>query len=109
MSLGGSGTATPSTQLGFVPAAYAEVIAVSAWSDTNGAPDAAGGTYLCIRWGVQGDETWATGTNYGAVVDIAAPGVGIRSTSVRTLLRSLASPLANTAQHIEHLLNVSAL
>lgn len=64
----------------FVPAAYDEVIAVSAWSDTNGQSNANGATYTCAGWGTQTDETWATGTNYGSVVDIAAPGVGIRST-----------------------------
>lgn len=66
----------------FVPAAYDEVIAVSAWSDTNGLADATGANYTCTGWGVQTDETWATGTNYGAVVDIAAPGVGINSTTL---------------------------
>jgi subtilisin family serine protease len=130
---------------GFVPAGYDEVIAVSAWSDTNGAPDATGASYTCAGWGVQTDETWATGTNYGSVVDIAAPGVGIRSTmmgstygymcgtsmasphvsgaaalalkkwpglspsSVKTVLKALASPLADTVQHTENLLNVSGL
>jgi subtilisin family serine protease len=64
----------------FVPAGYAEVIAVSAWSDTNGAQDATGPTYTCAGWGLQTDETFATGTNWGLAVDIAAPGVGIYST-----------------------------
>jgi subtilisin family serine protease len=127
----------------FTPAGYEEVIAVSAWSDTNGAPDATGANYTCLGWGVQTDETWATGTNYGSVVDIAAPGVGIRSTTmggsygykcgtsmaaphvsgaaalalkvwpnltpagVRTTLRSAATPLVDTAQHTENLVNVS--
>jgi subtilisin len=65
---------------GFVPAAYSEVIAVSAWSDTNGKPDATGPTFTCPSWGAQTDEKFATGTNWGAAVDITAPGVGIRST-----------------------------
>jgi subtilisin family serine protease len=136
---GNSGTDAAS----FVPAAYSEVIAVSAWSDTNGKSDATGATYTCSGWGLQTDETWATGTNYGSVVDIAAPGVGIYSTmkgstygkmcgtsmaaphvsgaaalalqktpaltpsGVRLELRSLASALPNSVQHVENLLNVS--
>jgi len=130
---------------GFVPAGYEEVIGVSAWSDTNGAPDATGATYTCAGWGTQTDEAWATGTNYGAAVDIAAPGVGIRSTTlgggygnkcgtsmaaphvsggaalalkkwpgltpsgVKNTLKLLASPLADTVQHTENLLNVAGL
>jgi subtilisin family serine protease len=66
---------------GYVPAAFAEAITVSAWSDTNGTVGGGGSTYNCGgSWGVQTDDTWATGTNYGSVVDIAAPGVGIKST-----------------------------
>jgi subtilisin len=63
-----------------VPGGYGEVITVSAWSDTNGASDATGPTYNCLGWGVQTDETWATGTDWGTSVEIAAPGVGIKST-----------------------------
>jgi subtilisin len=65
---------------GYVPAGFSEVITVSAWSDTDGAAGGAGGTHTCTGWGLQTDDTWATGTNYGTVVDIAAPGVGIKST-----------------------------
>jgi subtilisin len=65
---------------GYIPAGYDEVIAVSAWSDTNGAPDATGAPYTCAGWGLQTDETFATGTNWGSAVDIAGPGVGIYST-----------------------------
>jgi subtilisin len=63
-----------------VPAGYDEVIAVSAWSDTNGKSDAAGAPFACSSWGAQTDETYATGTNWDSAVDIAAPGVGIQST-----------------------------
>ena len=66
---------------GYVPAGFSEVITVSAWSDTDGAAGGAGGTHTCTGgWGLQTDDTWATGTNWGTVVDIAAPGVGIKST-----------------------------
>ena len=37
-------------------------------------------SYTCLGWGTQTDETFATGTNYGLDVDLAAPGVGIYST-----------------------------
>ena len=50
---------------GSVPAAYDAVITVSAYSDADG---------------VLGGGGWPTFTNYGADVDIAAPGVSIFST-----------------------------
>lgn len=65
------------------PAAYDEVIAVSAWSDTNGMSGASRLMHDCgdkVDKVTQLDETWATFTNFGSLVDIAAPGVKIRST-----------------------------
>jgi subtilisin len=50
---------------------YPEVIAVSAISDTNGNCDAQGGS---------SDDRFVSFSNYGSVVDLAAPGVSIRST-----------------------------
>jgi subtilisin len=87
---------------GFVPAGYSEVIAVSAWSDTNGKPDATGPSYTCPIWGLQTDEQFATGTNWGAAVDIGAPGVGIRSTVIGSTYAtwcgtSMAAPHASGA------------
>ena len=61
---------------GFVPAAYDEVITVSALADFNGAPGG-GAPYTC-RADV--DDTLADFSNYGADVDIIAPGVCILST-----------------------------
>lgn len=60
-----------------VPAAYDDaVITVSALVDTDGA---AGKLGLSTNYGA--DDTFATFSNYGTVVDIAAPGVNINSTS----------------------------
>jgi subtilisin len=59
-----------------VPAAYDEVITVSALADFNGQPG--GGADATCRSDV--DDTFADFSNYGNPVDIAAPGVCIRST-----------------------------
>ncbi len=62
---------------GFVPAAYAEVITVSALTDFNGLPGGGGVSAL----GCSGaDDTFAAFSNYGAPITIAAPGACIRST-----------------------------
>lgn len=60
----------------FVPSAYNDtVITVSALVDTNGI---AGGGGTGTTYGA--DDTFATFSNFGSVVDIAAPGVAIIST-----------------------------
>jgi subtilisin family serine protease len=59
-----------------VPAAYDEVITVSALADFNGVPG--GGAAPTCRTDV--DDTIADFSNYGADVDIMAPGVCIYST-----------------------------
>jgi subtilisin len=61
-----------------VPAAYDEVITVSALSDSDGQPGGTGGAPTC-RTG-ELDDYFATFSNFGADVDIAAPGVCIYST-----------------------------
>jgi subtilisin len=58
------------------PAAYDEVITVSALSDFNGLPG--GGAAATCRSDV--DDTFADFSNYGADVDLIAPGVCINST-----------------------------
>lgn len=63
-----------------VPAAYDEVITVSALADTDGKPGALGGR-RCFSWGTyDDDDTFANFSNYGADVDIIAPGKCIWST-----------------------------
>jgi subtilisin family serine protease len=60
---------------GFVPAAYDEVITVSALADFNGLPG--GGAAPTCRSDV--DDTLADFSNFGADVDLIAPGVCILS------------------------------
>ena len=63
-----------------VPAAYNEVITVSALADTDGKPGGAGGN-RCYSWGgYDMDDTFADFTNYGNDVDLIAPGKCIWST-----------------------------
>ncbi|HET7532971.1 MAG TPA: S8 family serine peptidase [Nocardioidaceae bacterium] len=59
-----------------VPAAYDEVITVSALADFNGLPG--GGAAATCRSDV--DDTFANFSNYGSDVDLIAPGVCINST-----------------------------
>ena len=64
----------------WVPAAYNEVITVSALADTDGKAGALGGN-LCYSWGsYDSDDTYANFSNYGSDVDIIAPGKCIWST-----------------------------
>jgi subtilisin len=58
-----------------VPATYEEVITVSALADSDGRPGGLGGATSAGR-----DDSLATFSNYGADIDIAAPGVDILST-----------------------------
>jgi subtilisin family serine protease len=57
------------------PAAYPEVITISAIADSDGAP---GGNGAATAYG--DDDSFASFSNFGAKVDIAAPGVSIYST-----------------------------
>jgi subtilisin family serine protease len=63
-----------------VPAAYNEVITVSALADTDGKPGGLGGP-RCWSWGgYDVDDTFADFSNYGSDVDLIAPGKCIWST-----------------------------
>jgi subtilisin len=61
----------------YVPAAYNEVITVSAYADFNGKPGGKGKPHCRTR---NRDDRFAGFSDYGADVDIAAPGVCVRST-----------------------------
>jgi subtilisin family serine protease len=64
----------------WVPAAYNEVITVSALADTDGKPGGLGG-HRCFSWGsYDADDTYANFSNYGSDVDVIAPGKCIWST-----------------------------
>jgi len=61
----------------FIPAAFPEVIAVSAMVDRDGEPGGLGG---CAFLFLYCDDTLAFFSNYGTVVDLTAPGAQIYST-----------------------------
>jgi subtilisin len=60
-----------------VPASFPEVIAVSAIVDTDGKC----GGVSSISTSAGKDDTFASFSNYGSVVDLAAPGVLVRTTA----------------------------
>jgi subtilisin len=61
----------------FRPAAYREVVTVSAMADSNGQPNGGGPATLYGQ-----DDMFATFSNFGGGVDVIAPGVNITSTCV---------------------------
>ena len=84
-----------------VPAAYDDaVITVSALVDTNGA---SGGGGPSTSYGV--DDTFASFSNWGAPVDIGAPGVNIYSTWLKSGYRSI----SGTSMSSPHVAGAAAL
>jgi subtilisin family serine protease len=59
-----------------IPAAYSEVITVSALADSDGRRGGQGPSTSAGR-----DDTFATFSNFGSVIDLIAPGVNINSTA----------------------------
>ena len=70
----------------FTPAAWPEVITVSALADNDGQPGGLGGSFASTSswcdpaYAAYQDDHMAGFSNFGAAVDIAAPGVCIQST-----------------------------
>ena len=78
------------------PAAYDEVITVSAMTDTDGEPGGLGSPDICFE--EFEDDTFAFFSNFGADVDLTAPGVCIGSTWIDGLFAlvtgtSMSSPM----------------
>jgi subtilisin len=65
----------------FIPAAFPEVIAVSAFTDFDGEPGGSGGCQFIFELlGTFCDDQIAAFSNVGSVVDVTAPGVQVYST-----------------------------
>jgi subtilisin len=75
------------------PASYPEVIAVSAIVDLDGRC----GAFSSITTPVGKDDTFARFSNYGPVVDVAAPGVLIKTTSRGGSYTTISGTSASTA------------
>ena len=93
-----------------VPAAYPEVLAVSAIADSDGSPGGEGGQTSCAA--IERDDTAATFSNFAVSVAeanhiIAAPGVCVASTTIGGEIRvasgtSFASPHVTAAVALCH-------
>jgi subtilisin family serine protease len=88
------------------PAAYSEMITVSALADSDGRRGGQGPSTSAGR-----DDTFATFSNFGAVVDLIAPGVNIFSTSPGDVLNSggYCQTLSGTSMASPHVAGAVAL
>ena len=75
----------------FVPASFPEVIAVSAIADSDGKCGSQGPS---TSYG--SDDTLASFSNYGSVIDLTAPGVDIQTTYKGSSYRSFSGTSAST-------------
>ena len=62
-----------------IPASFDSVVTVSAMADWDGEPGGDGGAIIFIGLGKQNDDTFAKFSNYGADVDVIAPGFLVTS------------------------------
>jgi subtilisin family serine protease len=88
-----------------VPAAYDMVITVSALADFDGLPG--GRAAATCRADV--DDTFANFSNYGADVDLIAPGVCITSTWPTALIASGYNTISGTSMASPHVAGAAAL
>jgi len=84
----------------FSPANCSDVITVSAIVDTDGLPGGVGPSF-----GIINDDTFASFSNFGSVVDIAAPGFNILSTDIDGTF----SPKSGTSMAAPHVAGAVAL